>query len=154
MSASLGPDERRQQPPRVLIGHVFVVVAACPAFRVRPPTPPPVLIAAIFSDVEFRLPDMIVARLTRESVGRALDLGVTAACIREFLERHVHRRAKESGFGVPDNVKDQIYLWEMVRLAAPRARPGRAAGSNLNMTRIPLTLVPAISLPRGSPPAF
>lgn len=89
---------------------------------------------------------MIVSRLTRESVGRALDLGVTAACIREFLERHVHRRAKESGFGVPDNVKDQIYLWEMVSLAAKRGR--RASAWGQNTTRKP---VAAASTPQ--PPA-
>lgn len=57
---------------------------------------------------------MIVARITRASIGRALDLGLSAEAIRQYLDCHAHPRAKATGIPVPDNVRDQIYLWEQV----------------------------------------
>jgi hypothetical protein len=72
-------------------------------------------VAALFAEVEYRLPLMIIARLTRSSIGKALDLGMDAVLIRSYLDRHAHPKARSTGVGVPDNVKDQIYLWEQER---------------------------------------
>ena len=92
--------------------------------------------AGVFSNVEFRLPNMVVCRLTRSSVGRALDLGVSAVTIRDFLDRHAHPRAAAAGMAVPDNVKDQIYLWEMVSRAT-FGLPALARAGHQSWLRLP-----------------
>ena len=60
---------------------------------------------------------MVVGRLTRDSVRHALYNGITALQIVEFLSKHVHKQMKmnmKSGKSVlPENVMDQIYLWEV-----------------------------------------
>ena len=71
---------------------------------------------ALFAKVEVRLPNLVVATLTRRSVLSAMDKGVTAAQIRRFLAAHAHPAARSSGApDVPENVVDQLHLWEKER---------------------------------------
>lgn len=87
------------------------------------------LLAGIFADVEARLPNLVIARLTRASVGRALDVGVTASLIRRFVESRAHPRMLHNGHGMPDNVRDQLFLWDKVRWHQS-TRPSKAVHSD------------------------
>ena len=56
---------------------------------------------------------MVLASLTRESVKQAFDRGIKASQILRFLKSNVHPVVDEEGGDlVPENVEDQIWLWE------------------------------------------
>uniref|UniRef100_A0AC34FQA5 General transcription factor IIH subunit 4 n=1 Tax=Panagrolaimus sp. ES5 TaxID=591445 RepID=A0AC34FQA5_9BILA len=71
-----------------------------------------------FTESEGAFPDMVMAILTRNSVRRAFDLGITAGQIVAFMRSNSHPIAVDK-FGttgcVPQTVVDQINLWEVER---------------------------------------
>lgn len=73
----------------------------------------------MFCRLECRLPNAIVGRITKKSVRRALKNGVRAREIVHYLEHCAHpqmrRRAGAGGRALPDNVAEQIELWEHER---------------------------------------
>ena len=64
-----------------------------------------------------RLPNMICSMMTRDSIKQAFGLGITALQILKFLKMHAHPRilADPSEPVLPDNVEDQICLWDRER---------------------------------------
>ena len=70
---------------------------------------------ALFAKIELRLPNLVVATLTRKSVLTAMEKGISAAQIRQFLTSRVHSVVKAAGLEVPENVVDQLFLWERER---------------------------------------
>jgi len=77
-----------------------------------------------FIDIEFYTPNMICGMMTRQSVKSAMDKGITAQQILDFIQEHAHptmiERAQENNKGsssnsrnsvVPENVRDQLMLW-------------------------------------------
>jgi transcription initiation factor TFIIH subunit 4 len=72
-----------------------------------------VALLALFARVELRLPNLIVASLTRKSVLSAMARGISANAIASFLtSRLLPQQAAE---GVPENVVAQMVLWEQER---------------------------------------
>ncbi|KAE9555206.1 hypothetical protein FO519_001556 [Halicephalobus sp. NKZ332] len=71
-----------------------------------------------FTDPDGAFADMIMAVITRNSVRRAFELGITAAQIVAFMRSNSHQLTIEK-FGmngcVPQTVIDQIQLWEIER---------------------------------------
>lgn len=65
--------------------------------------------------IPFKLPNLAAGMLTRESVHRALRKGITAEQIHQFLVQRAHPLAIANAPVVPDNVVDQLHLWEMER---------------------------------------
>jgi transcription initiation factor TFIIH subunit 4 len=65
-----------------------------------------------FTNVNCRLPNVVIGRITRDSFRRALAAGIGAKTIVNFLKSHVHPsvRAKK-GRLIPENVEAQIELW-------------------------------------------
>ncbi|CAE7483556.1 GTF2H4, partial [Symbiodinium microadriaticum] len=59
-----------------------------------------------------RMPDMAVGHLTRRSIKAALRTGISAAQIISFLEVHAHPLVATRVPIVPENVTDQLFLWE------------------------------------------
>jgi transcription initiation factor TFIIH subunit 4 len=88
----------------------------------------------LFSNLLYRLPNMVLAVITRESATTAMKSGITASQICRFLSQHAHPDMKEkagrSGIGssevscLPENVVDQLHLWERERR---RVQPSRAS---------------------------
>jgi transcription initiation factor TFIIH subunit 4 len=78
-----------------------------------------VALLTLFVDLLYRLPHMTVGVLTRESVQRALDRGISAQQIVHFLQVHAHAEMftniANDHFPLPRTVGDQIYLWELER---------------------------------------
>ncbi|KAK0426207.1 hypothetical protein QR680_009585 [Steinernema hermaphroditum] len=75
-------------------------------------------ILSTFTDMTYRFNDMSVGVLTRESVRKALQTGVTAKQIVSYLRANAHKNAIESNgplLCVPITVADQIMLWEEER---------------------------------------
>jgi transcription initiation factor TFIIH subunit 4 len=60
----------------------------------------------------YRLPDLVVGVLTRESVQRALSCGIATQQILLFLSQHAHPKARANvPGGVPESAIEQIRLW-------------------------------------------
>ncbi|GMH18491.1 hypothetical protein Nepgr_020332 [Nepenthes gracilis] len=69
-------------------------------------------ILRLFSRVEYQLPNLIVGAITKESLYSAFENGITAEQIISFLQQNAHPRVAERMPSVPENVMDQIRLWE------------------------------------------
>ncbi|CAK9321022.1 unnamed protein product [Citrullus colocynthis] len=69
-------------------------------------------ILRLFSRIEYQLPNLIVAAITKESLYNAFKNGITADQIVTFLQQNAHPRVAERIPSVPENVTDQIRLWE------------------------------------------
>ncbi|KAL2344026.1 hypothetical protein Fmac_005311 [Flemingia macrophylla] len=69
-------------------------------------------ILRLFSKVEYQLPNLIVGAITKESLYNAFENGITADQIVSFLQQNAHPRVAERVPSVPENVTDQIRLWE------------------------------------------
>ncbi|XP_020581219.1 RNA polymerase II transcription factor B subunit 2-like isoform X1 [Phalaenopsis equestris] len=72
-------------------------------------------ILRLFSRIEYQLPNLIVGAITKESLYTAFENGITADQIISFLQQNAHPRIAERVPTVPENVTDQIRLWETDR---------------------------------------
>ncbi|KAL9440595.1 hypothetical protein AB3S75_019293 [Citrus x aurantiifolia] len=69
-------------------------------------------ILRLFSKIEYQLPNLIVGAITKESLYNAFENGITAEQIISFLQQNAHPRVADRIPSVPENVCDQIRLWE------------------------------------------
>ncbi|KAF5756582.1 putative transcription factor TFIIH subunit p52/Tfb2 [Helianthus annuus] len=69
-------------------------------------------ILRLFARVEYQLPNLIVGSITKENLYKAFQNGITADQIISFLQQNAHPRVAERVPSVPENVTDQIRLWE------------------------------------------
>jgi len=69
----------------------------------------------LFVDIEIILPNLVVGVISRQSIRSSLKLGISGKQIIDFLEKHVHPLCHKSISLIPDNITDQILLWEMER---------------------------------------
>lgn len=69
-------------------------------------------ILRLFIQCDVLLPNMIVGTITRASVMSALDSGITADQIIDYLAQHAHKRVASRSPIVPAVVADQIRLWQ------------------------------------------
>lgn len=72
-------------------------------------------ILRLFARVEYQLPNLIVGAITKESLYNAFGNGISADQIISFLQQNAHPRVAEKIPSVPENVTDQIRLWEADR---------------------------------------
>uniref|UniRef100_A0A914UX75 General transcription factor IIH subunit 4 n=1 Tax=Plectus sambesii TaxID=2011161 RepID=A0A914UX75_9BILA len=72
-------------------------------------------ILSTFCEMIYRFANMSVGVLTRESVRRALHVGITADQIVGYLRSHVHPQSLGEAQLIPITVADQIRLWELER---------------------------------------
>lgn len=69
-------------------------------------------ILSSFTSMTYRFHDMSVGILTRDSVRKALQVGITAEQIISFLKTNSHPESASSALPIPVTVSDQIRLWE------------------------------------------
>eukprot|EP01018_Ginkgo_biloba_P021117 Gb_25777 [translate_table: standard] len=69
-------------------------------------------ILRLFARLEYQLPNLIVGAITKESLYTAFANGITAEQIISFLQQHAHARVAQRIPSVPENVTDQMRLWE------------------------------------------
>lgn len=74
-----------------------------------------VALVGLFCEMVYRLPNLSVAILTRDSVRQALRSGITADQIIAFLRMHAHGELKKADPILPGTVVDQVKLWEIER---------------------------------------
>jgi len=68
-------------------------------------------IISLFSDVMYRFPQMIVAQMTRDSVMRSAEYGITAKQMLHYLNASCHPSCKKNLHPIPQVVSDNVHLW-------------------------------------------
>jgi len=68
---------------------------------------------SVFVDIVARLPNLAIGFITRESLRSALIHGISAQQIYDFLMKHAHPNMRRNTPVIPENIADQIYLWEV-----------------------------------------
>ncbi|KAE9198536.1 hypothetical protein PF004_g19515 [Phytophthora fragariae] len=74
-----------------------------------------VAMLSVFVDIVARLPNLAIGFITRESLRSALIHGISAQQIYDFLMKHAHPKMRRNTPVIPENIADQIYLWERER---------------------------------------
>eukprot|EP00611_Tribonema_gayanum_P025016 TRINITY_DN560_c0_g1_i1.p3 TRINITY_DN560_c0_g1~~TRINITY_DN560_c0_g1_i1.p3 ORF type:complete len:159 (-),score=58.26 TRINITY_DN560_c0_g1_i1:179-655(-) len=74
-----------------------------------------VAMLTLFLELRARLPNMVIGVITRESVRQALVTGIKASQILDFLKWHAHPNVINRRPMIPENIADQIILWERER---------------------------------------
>jgi transcription initiation factor TFIIH subunit 4 len=90
-------------------GHIIVETN----YRVYAYTSSPLELAVLrfFVRPEYRLPNLFVGSLTRESVTAALACGISAEQVVSYLQQHAHPHVARRVPAVPETVADQVRLW-------------------------------------------
>jgi transcription initiation factor TFIIH subunit 4 len=71
-----------------------------------------IALLSLFAQMDYRLPNMVVGLITRESVREAFKNGITADQILGYLYLHAHPQMRKKRPVIPETVADQIRLWE------------------------------------------
>ena len=74
-----------------------------------------IALVALFAETLHRFESFVVGHMTRESVQLALQNGISAKQILDFLESHAHPQMLKNKPVIAPTVTDQMYLWEMER---------------------------------------
>ncbi|XP_072393866.1 general transcription factor IIH subunit 4 [Diabrotica undecimpunctata] len=76
-----------------------------------------VALIALFTELMYRFPNLVVGVITRDSIRQALKGGITADQVIGFLKQHAHPQMldAEAKQPLPPTVVDQIKLWELER---------------------------------------
>jgi transcription initiation factor TFIIH subunit 4 len=67
---------------------------------------------SLFVNIKIRLPNAAIGVLTRSSVKDAMRMGITSEQILNFLRMHADPLVWNKASVLPDNVMDQIVIWE------------------------------------------
>lgn len=73
-----------------------------------------IAILQLFARLQVRYPNMVAGKITRESIRRAVGMGITSDQIISYLTTHAHpQMRKTTNTIVPPTVVDQIRLWQL-----------------------------------------
>ncbi|KAK7466318.1 RNA polymerase II transcription factor B 52 kDa subunit [Stygiomarasmius scandens] len=67
----------------------------------------------LFVSLKYRFPNLVVGSITRESIKKALNNGISADQIISYLLTHAHPQMRKFTPMIPVTVQDQIRLWEL-----------------------------------------
>ncbi|MCJ1362485.1 RNA polymerase II transcription factor B 52 kDa subunit [Acarospora aff. strigata] len=94
-------------------GKGFIVIET--NYRIYAYTSSPLQIAVLhlFTRLSTRYPNMVAGKITRDSIRRAVSLGITADQIITYLLTHAHPQMRKLNPTLPPTVVDQIRLWQI-----------------------------------------
>ena len=72
-----------------------------------------IAILQLFCRLSTRYPNMVAGKITRESIRRAVAMGITSDQIITFLSTHAHPQMFKANQVLPPTVVDQIKLWQI-----------------------------------------
>jgi transcription initiation factor TFIIH subunit 4 len=81
-------------------------------------SPLQIAVLALFADLKFRFKGLVSGHLTRNSIRRAIDMGITSDQIISYLATHAHEQMHRVAAStqkplLPPVVVDQIRLWQL-----------------------------------------
>ncbi|KAL8953929.1 MAG: hypothetical protein Q9222_000216 [Ikaeria aurantiellina] len=92
----------------------FVVIETNYRLYAYTSSPLQIAILSLFARLSTRYPNMVAGKMTRESVRRAINMGITGDQIIDFLYTHAHVQMRKNPASVlPPTVVDQIRLWQI-----------------------------------------
>lgn len=72
-----------------------------------------IAILQLFARLQTRYPNMVAGKITRESIRKAVAIGITSDQIISYLTTHAHPQMQKNSTIVPPTVVDQIRLWQL-----------------------------------------
>lgn len=112
-----------------------------------------VAMLSVFVDIVARLPNLAIGFITRESLRSALIHGISAQQIYDFLMKHAHPKMRRNSPVIPENIADQIYLWERERNRVQFMEESSSMGSTpRKITRACATTPRTLRCSRGRTP--
>ena len=72
-----------------------------------------IAIIQLFTRLNTQYPNMVAGKITRESIRRAVSMGITSDQIISFLTTHAHPQMAKNQPILPPTVVDQIRLWQL-----------------------------------------
>ena len=91
----------------------FVVIETNYRIYAYTSSPLQIAILQLFTRLSTRYPNMVAGKITRESIRRAVSMGITAEQIITFLNAHAHPEMRKDNPVLPPTVVDQIRLWQI-----------------------------------------
>jgi transcription initiation factor TFIIH subunit 4 len=86
-------------------------------------SPLQIAILQLFCRIAVRYPNMVAGKITRDSIRRAVSMGITSDQIISFLATHAHPQMRKNNPVLPPTVVDQIKLWQ-IENERMKATPG------------------------------
>ncbi|KAJ5273585.1 Transcription factor Tfb2 [Penicillium angulare] len=89
-------------------------------------SPLQISLISLFTNLKYRFPNLVTGKITRQSVRRAIEMGITAEQIISYLMSHAHPQLRKHNAAhstantaqasvLPPTVTDQIRLWQLER---------------------------------------
>lgn len=116
------------QPGASGTGSGFIVIETNYRLYAYTSSPLQISLISLFTTLKYRFPNLVTGKVTRQSVRRAIDMGITADQIISYLRTHAHPQLRKhnathstsntSGMPpsvLPPTVTDQIRLWQLER---------------------------------------
>jgi len=91
----------------------FIVIETNYRLYAYTSSPLQIAVLALFTKLSTRYPNMVSGRVTRESIRRAIEHGITADQIISYLSTHAHPQLRKKNPILPPTVVDQIKLWQI-----------------------------------------
>ncbi|OJJ46370.1 hypothetical protein ASPZODRAFT_132452 [Penicilliopsis zonata CBS 506.65] len=117
-------------------GSGFIIIETNYRLYAYTSSPLQISLIALFTTLKYRFPNLITGKITRQSVRRAIEMGITADQIISYLSNHAHPQMRKHNILrstsnkagmpptiLPPTVVDQIRLWQLERDRV-KATPG------------------------------
>ena len=91
----------------------FIVIETNYRIYAYTSSPLQIAILQLFCRLNTRFPNMVAGKITRESIRRAVGMGITSEQIISFLDTHAHPQMRKNSPALPPTVMDQIRLWQI-----------------------------------------
>jgi transcription initiation factor TFIIH subunit 4 len=101
----------------------FIVIETNYRLYAYTSSPLQIAVLALFTKLSTRYPNMVSGRVTRDSIRRAIDHGITSDQIISYLQTHAHPQMRKKLPVLPPTVVDQIRLWQ-IENERMKATPG------------------------------
>ncbi|KAJ5747992.1 uncharacterized protein N7511_009688 [Penicillium nucicola] len=104
-------------------GSGFIIIETNYRLYAYTSSPLQISLISLFTNLKYRFPNLVTGKITRQSVRRAIEMGITADQIISYLLTHAHpqlRKHNSNSKGLqasvlPPTVTDQIRLWQLER---------------------------------------
>lgn len=109
-------------------GTGFIIIETNYRLYAYTSSPLQISLISLFTNLKYRFPNLVTGKITRMSVRRAIDKGITADQIISYLLTHAHPQLRKHNPGqstihsstmphsvLPPTVTDQIRLWQLER---------------------------------------
>ncbi|KAJ5175422.1 General transcription and DNA repair factor IIH subunit TFB2 [Penicillium canariense] len=109
-------------------GSGFIIIETNYRLYAYTSSPLQISLISLFTTLKYRFPNLVTGKITRQSVRRAIDMGITADQIISYLYSHAHTQLRKRDASLstsnttsippsvlPPTVTDQIRLWQLER---------------------------------------